>query len=126
VVCDIKGNKYQRVSMIAAQVEKRVLAPMVLEGTTDSHVFNQWLEKCLVPQLEPGQVVIMDNYSIHKSKKTQDLIKEAGCEILFLPPYSPDLNPIENLWANIKARTKKLKRTCDNFHQAIDLAFKEC
>jgi transposase len=123
VISDIKGKKYQRVSMIAAQVGKVVLAPMVFEGTTDSKLFNHWLEKCLVPELRPGQVVIMDNYCIHKTAKTQEIIEKAGCTILFLPPYSPDLNPIENLWANIKARIRKIKNSCDDFNQAINIAF---
>jgi isftu1 transposase len=123
VISEVKGKKYQRVSMIAAQVGKSVLAPMVFEGTTDSTLFNGWLEKCLVPELRQGQVVIMDNYSIHKTLKTKDIIEKAGCKLLFLPPYSPDLNPIENLWANIKAHIKKIKNSCHDFHRAIDLAF---
>ena len=109
--------------MIAAQCKKTVLAPLVFEGTTDSRLFNHWLQTCLVPELKPGQVVVMDNYCIHKGVKTQEIIEKVGCEILFLPPYSPDLNPIENLWAIIKSRIKKIKNSCDDFNNAIDLAF---
>lgn len=123
VISEVKGNKYQRVSMIAAQCRKDVLAPLIFTGTTDSKVFNHWLERYLVPQLRPGQVVVMDNYCIHKTAKTQEIITKAGCKILFLPPYSPDLNPIENLWAVIKNRIRKIKNYCDDFHEAIDLAF---
>lgn len=124
VISEIRGKKYQRVSMIAAQCLKDVLAPFVFEGTTNSKIFNHWLEKCLVPELRPGQVVVMDNYCIHKTAKTYEIIEKAGCKILFLPPYSPDLNPIENLWAITKTKIKKIKRFCDDFHQAINLAFK--
>ena len=124
VVCDVKGNKYQRVSMISALCMKRIIAPFVFEGTTDRTLFTQWLEECLAPQLEPGQVVVMDNYSIHKGQKIKDIIENRGCRILFLPPYSPDLNPIENLWAVIKSRIKKLKQSYSDFHEAIDEAFK--
>ena len=123
VICETKGKKYQRVSMIAAQVEKAILAPFVFEGTTDSKLFNHWLRTCLVPELKPGQVVVMDNYCIHKTARTREIIEGAGCRILFLPPYSPDLNPIENLWAIIKSRIKKIKNSCEDFNQAIDMAF---
>lgn len=123
VISDIKGKKYQRISMIAAQCQKNILAPLVFHGTTDAKFFNQWLSKCLVPELKPGQTVVMDNYCIHKTIETKVIIENAGCKILFLPPYSPDLNPIENLWANIKNRIKKIKNYCDDFDQAIDLAF---
>lgn len=109
--------------MIAAQCGKDILAPMVFKGTTDAKLFNYWLEICLVPELRPGQVVVMDNYCIHKTDETQQIIKKAGCKILFLPPYSPDLNPIEHFWALIKARIRKIKNSCKDFHSAINLAF---
>jgi transposase len=95
--------------MIEAQCKKAILAPFIFEGTTDSKLFNHWLEKCLAPLLKPGKVIVMDNYCIHKSFETQEIIKKAGYEILFLPPYSPDLNPIENYWAILKSRIKKIK-----------------
>lgn len=123
VISDVKGKKYQRVSMIAAECQKRILAPLVFEGTADAGFFNHWLEKCLLPELRAGQVVIMDNYSIHKSAKTQELIASVGCKVLFLPPYSPDFNPIENTWAVIKSRIKKAKKFFDDFNSAIDWAF---
>ena len=109
--------------MIAAQVEKAILAPFVFEGTADSKLFNHWLKTCLLPELKPGQVVVMDNYCIHKGVETKEIVEKAGCEILFLPPYSPDFNPIDNYWAVIKSRIKKLKKSCQDFNKAIDLAF---
>ncbi len=123
VFSEAKGKKYHRVSMIAALCGKTILAPLVFNGTSDTKVFNHWLEHCLLPELKPNQVVIMDNYIIHKSARTKALIESADCKIKFLPPYSPHLNPIEHLWANIKARIKKIKANCDDFDQAIDLAF---
>lgn len=75
---------------------------MVFDGSCNTDLFNNWLEHFLIKELKPGQVVIMDNASFHKSEKTQQLIKSANCMVIFLPPYSPDLNPIEKFWANMK------------------------
>lgn len=75
---------------------------MLFEGTCNTEVFNQWLARLLLPGLMPGSVIVMDNATFHKSEKTIELIKRADCVPLFLSPYSPDLNPIEKLWANLK------------------------
>jgi len=66
---------------------------MCFEGTCDTALFNTWLEKVLIPNLIPGQVLILDNASFHKSKKSKELVEKAGCKMLFLPPYSPDFKP---------------------------------
>ncbi len=81
-------------------------ASFLFEGTCDTKVFNTWLEKELAPLLHDNHIVIMDNATFHKSQETRDIIKAAGCFVLFLPPYSPQLNPIEKLWANIKRAWK--------------------
>lgn len=109
--------------MIAAQNLKDIFAPLIFNGTADTILFNHWLEKCLVPELTPGKTIVLDNYVIHKNEKTKEIIEKAGCKILFLPPYSPDLNPIENLWAIIKNRIRKISNYCDDFNEAIDKAF---
>lgn len=123
VISDVKGNKYQRVSMIAAQCKKAILAPLVFKGTCDAKLFNGWVETQLLPTLRAGQVVVMDNYCIHKNNETQRLIESVGCKILFLPPYSPDLNPIENTWSVIKRRIRTLQKTITDFNEAINQAF---
>ena len=99
---EVSGKRYARRSIIAALLGKKILAPLVFEGYTDTNIFNQWLEECLIPEMPPGCIVVMDNASFHKSKKTVQLIESANCKPIFLPPYSPDLNPIENWWAIIK------------------------
>jgi len=109
--------------MIGALCQGKMLAPYIFEGTTDTVRFNGWLEKCLIPEFKPGQTVIMDNYIIHKSKRTKELIEAAGCKILSLPPYSPDLNPIEQSWAQIKARFRNLVTNINDFNKALDSAF---
>ncbi len=81
-----------------------------------------WLKQVLILNLTAGQVLILDNASFHKSKESEKLIKAAGCKILFLPPYSPDLNPIEKCWANIKTRVKELFLKTRNFSEDLDAA----
>lgn len=86
-------------------------------------LFNFWLANFLLPELTPGHTIVMDNAAFHKSDETRQLIQQAGCELLFLPPYSPDLNPIENVWANIKALIRKVMHQFDTIGEAIDFAF---
>ena len=125
VISDVSGRKHGRVSMIAAwsPASKKMLAPFVFRGHTDTKLFNEWLEKCLLPELRPGQIIIMDNASFHKSARTKELIKSAGCSLIFLPPYSPDFNPIEQQWAVIKAKFRKYKHLFESFDDAVNYAF---
>jgi transposase len=80
---------------------------LALEGPTTREVFETYLERLLAPLLEPGQVVVMDNLSSHKGSRVRELIEGKGCELLYLPPYSPDLNPIEEAFAKVKALLRK-------------------
>ena len=85
-------------------------------------MFNFWLENFLLPSLGSGYTLIMDNAAFHKSEDTKILIKNAGCQLFFLPPYSPDLNPIEKFWANLKAKIKKIIGKFETLSEAIDEA----
>jgi transposase len=78
-------------------------ACMALEGTTDTDSFRAYVAKVLIPTLQSGDIVVMDNLSPHKSDPTLALIKGVGAQVLFLPAYSPDLNPIEKMWSKVKA-----------------------
>ena len=113
-----------RTTLIAGYQKGGFIAPFRFKGYTDTTVFNEWIEKCLIPDLRPGQVVVMDNASFHKSLKTKELIEKAGCRLLFQPPYSPDLNKIEPMWANIKQRLKSYYDHTKTFHQNLDQNFK--
>lgn len=96
---------------------------MCYTGNCDGELFHFWLENFLVPALKPGQVIIMDNAAYHKSEKTKKLIESVGCRLLFLPPYSPQLNPIEQYWANFKRTLVKIIQNFDNLASAIDSLF---
>lgn len=109
------GKYYERTNIIAGLINNQAIAPMVFNGSCDTEVFNDWLEQFLIKELKPGQYVVMDNASFHKSQKTTELIRSVGCEIIFLPPYSPDYNPIEKFWANMKRWIK------DNISKFIEL-----
>lgn len=95
-------------SFIAGQLQNKVIAPFCYTGTCDSTLFNFWLENFLLPTLGSGCILVLDNVAFHKSDHTKKLIKNADCQLLSLPPYSPDFNPIEKFWANLKAKIKKI------------------
>lgn len=93
---------------------------MALEGTTDTQAFRAYVHQVLVPTLRPGDIVVMDNLSPHKSDHTLKLITDAGAEVLFLPAYSPDFNPIEMMWSKIKNVLRSLEaRTVPDLITAI-------
>jgi transposase len=95
-------------------------APMVLDGPMNSQCFLAYVEQVLVPTLRPGDIVILDNLAAHKSTAVRDAIEAVGANIRFLPPYSPDLNPIENAFAKLRALLRKAAaRTIDQLWTAI-------
>jgi transposase len=97
-----------------------LLATMTIEQATDGDIFLAYLEQVLGPKLRPGDVVVMDNLSAHKVAGVEQLIQAAGAELLYLPPYSPDLNPIEKAWAKLKQLLRSAKaRTAEALNQAI-------
>jgi len=122
----ISGKRYYRESFVAAKIKSKIIAPFCYNGTCDTTLFNIWIEKFLIPELKPGQVIIMDNASFHKSQKTKELLESVGCTILFLPPYSPDLNPIEIFWANFKKLVQKNLMRFKKLSHAIDKSFLIC
>ncbi|MDR0679547.1 MAG: transposase [Puniceicoccales bacterium] len=98
----VAGKKFQRTNIAAGYVDGKTIAECVYDCTTDDEVFNAWLEQFLVAALKPGQVVLMGNATFHKHRRTRKAIEATGCSLIYLPPYSPDLNPIEKFWANPK------------------------
>ena len=97
-----------------------VAAPFVLDGAINRHAFETYVAKVLAPELRPGDVVIMDNLSSHKGPRVRELVEAAGASLRYLPPYSPDFNPIENAFAKLKALLRKTAaRTVDALWAAI-------
>mgnify|MGYP003422895220 FL=1 len=101
------GKRGGRINMIAAWCNGQLLAPFTVEGACNRSVFEIWLETCLVPVLKAGQVVIADNATFHKGGRIQEIIEAAGCHLLYLAPYSPDLNKLERCWSWLKSRIRK-------------------
>jgi transposase len=94
-------------TLLSSMSAQRMGPSMVVEGSTTKAVFETYAERVLAPALTPGQVVVMDNLSSHKGPRIRELVEGRGCELLYLPPYSPDLNPIEEAFAKIKALLRK-------------------
>ena len=99
---------------------------MTVNGATNTEVFRLYVEQFLAPALRPGDVVIMDNLSAHKNRQTLALIEEVGASVVFLPPYSPDFNPIEMMWSKVKNSLRSLEaRNVADLDAAIGLALSQ-
>ena len=116
----IPHGHWQTTTLIAALGIEGVRCSTVVDGAVNGDVFEAFVEQVLVAQLKPGDVVVMDNLSSHKRQRTRELIESAGAELRFLPPYSPDLNPIELIFAKIKQLLRSLAcRTRDTLWEAM-------
>jgi transposase len=109
--------------MLAAIGLDGVHAPFALDGAIDGEAFIVYVEKVLVPTLHGGEIVVLDNLSSHKLPRVAELIEAAGAEVWYLPPYSPDFNPIEEMWSKIKQILRSIAaRTFDALVDAIRTA----
>jgi transposase len=100
------------------------VAPLVFDGAVNGEIYRKWVEQFLIPELRPGDVVVADNLSSHKDAKAVELIVAAGCQMLFLPPYSPDMNPIENMWSKMKGTLRDIgARTIPALFKAVRKAW---
>ena len=94
-------------TFVAALRSKGLTAPMVLDGPLNGESFRAWVRQCLLPTLRPGDVVVMDNLAAHKVSGIRQAIESCGAELFYLPPYSPDLNPIEFAFSKLKSLLRK-------------------
>jgi transposase len=102
-------NHGQNLSLLASLSVEGMQAAMTLEGAVDEAAFEVFIREVLLPTLHPGQLVIMDNLSSHKTERVEDLLTKAGCQVLFLPAYSPDLSPIEEAFSKLKAFLRRCR-----------------
>ena len=117
------GGRWQTVTMLGAISVEGWTATMTVPAATDSEVFLAYLAEVLCPALRPGQVVVMDNLAAHKIAGVEQAITGVGARVLYLPPYSPDFNPIEACWFVVKQCLRKLKaRTLSALDEAIPIA----
>lgn len=115
------GNQ---MTMIGAISIKKIEAAMYGQWAANGEIFLTFIEKCLCPVLRPEHVVVMDNVGFHKTQGVEELIKSAGAKLIYLPPYSSELNPIEEMWSKIKGILRKLSaRTIETFQKSIKVAY---
>lgn len=119
----VPQGHWKVLTTIAAMTAQGMLTAVTVDAATDGDVFRAFVRDALVPALRPGQVVVLDNLSSHKAPGVRELIESAGCRVRYLPPYSPDLNPIENAFSKIKAKLRHLAaRTVETLGDAIQAA----
>lgn len=122
----VPHGHWKTTTFVGALTLRGFIAPWVLDGPINRDAFETYVQKVLVPELRPGDIVVMDNLSSHKGPRVREMIEAAGADLRYLPPYSPDFNPIENAFAKLKALLRKAaERTIgglwDTIGRIIDL-----
>jgi len=116
----VPHGHWKTTTFVGALTLRGFIAPWVLNGPINRDAFETYVGKVLVPELRKGDIVVMDNLSSHKGSKVRNLIEAAGAQLRYLPPYSPDLNPIENAFSKLKALLRKAaERTVDGLWTQI-------
>jgi transposase len=121
----VPKNWGDNITLSAGLTCEGLIAPLRLIGSLDADIFEAYIEQFVVPELRPGDLVVMDNLSAHKRASVGAMIVAAGAELVFLPPYSPDLNPIEMVWSKVKSVLRTLAaRTFEALEEAIVTALR--
>ena len=118
--------RFDRVSILSTMRLDGTQVPLIFDGTLNSELFKQYIDEFLVPTLKSGDILILDNSSVHRANGVLDTLASIGVTAMFLPPYSPDLNPIELLWSKLKSILRKIKaRTPEALIDALNFALKQ-
>ena len=118
---DIPHGHYKTMTLVAGLRLSGLVAQKAFDRPINAAAFEEWVEKCLVPALSKSDIVVVDNLSSHKGPRVEQLIKAAGAELRYLPPYSPDMNPIEKAYSKLKAFLRKIaERTVAGLLIALD------
>ena len=118
--CSVPRNRGPNTTLLSSMTLEGMGTSLAVEGATNREVFETYVEQILAPTLRRGQVVVMDNLTAHKGDRVKELIEGRGCKLIYLPPYSPDFNPIEEAFAKIKALVRKAEaRTREALVEAI-------
>ncbi len=121
--CEIPRNRGKNTTLLTSLHQEGMGPSMAVEGATTTRVFETYVERLLAPALRPGQVVVMDNLGAHRPRRIKELVEERDCELVYLPPYSPDLNPIEEALSKIKHLLRKIgARTKETLIEAMGQA----
>jgi transposase len=120
----IKGKKYERKSIVAAKCGDKIVGMCEYIGTMNGSLFELWFVEVLLKEIPLGSVIILDRASFHRRKVLEALAEAAGCRVIFLPAYSPDFNPIEKVWANLKKFIKNYMKNFSTLSDAINHYFK--
>jgi transposase len=122
VIGRVPWGHWKTMTFLAGLRHDAITAPFVIDKAMNRTIFLEYLRQCLVPTLQPGDIVVMDNLPAHKGPAVRQIIEAAGAELRYLPPYSPDLNPIEQAFAKLKAHLRKAQeRTLDTLWPRIGL-----
>jgi len=123
LVAAVPHGHWKVLTMIAAMTVRGVLAAVTVDAATDGEIFLHFVTGALAPALRPGDVVVLDNLQAHKVKGVREAVEAAGATLLYLPPYSPDLSPIEPMWSKVKQGLRSIAaRTVDALQEAVTAA----